>query len=212
MIAACPSPHQFMVSNLNYNHEERANALYAVVKQMVTISGRGSAEEQLSNIEHWATNAQPQEYSRLGIRGFGLAAFQYLRMLFGANTTKPYIHIYRFVECCVGHQVSPIQALRLLERCSLLRWVILAGFGHYYLGDQHSQEFHSSFGSFKLRGRQYGSIHLRWLRQGVSSTSGAMKCNRCEKILYSSCRGNHYTCKDSPKGTPGCNGHMENVR
>jgi hypothetical protein len=56
MIAACPSPHQFMVSNLNYNHEERANALYAVVKQMVTISGRGSAEEQLSNIEHWATN------------------------------------------------------------------------------------------------------------------------------------------------------------
>jgi hypothetical protein len=115
MLTSCVSPHQFMLDNLSYNDEERASTLDAVVKWLVTISGRDSEQQQLLNLESWAKSSQPQEYSRISIRGFGLAGFQYLRMLFGANTTKPDIYICRFVESNVGHRVSPIQALRLLE-------------------------------------------------------------------------------------------------
>jgi hypothetical protein len=57
-------------------------------------------------------------HSALGIRGFGLAGFQYLRMLFGANTTKPDIRICAWVAAAVGHPISPIRALRLLERAA----------------------------------------------------------------------------------------------
>jgi hypothetical protein len=41
-----------------------------------------------------------------------------MRMLFGANTVKPDIHIRRYVEACVGHSVSEIRALELLERAA----------------------------------------------------------------------------------------------
>jgi hypothetical protein len=118
LIASFPSAHQFVQTNLKYKHEERANTLAAVVNWLVTVSGRGSEQEQLSNLTHWASSAHPQDCTRLGIRGFGLAAFQYLRMLFGANTTKPDVHICRFVASHVGHQVSPVQALRLLEEAA----------------------------------------------------------------------------------------------
>ena len=49
------------------------------------------------------------------IRGFGLAGFQYLRMLFGANTTKPDLHIRRYVGHCIGEPVTDMRALQLLE-------------------------------------------------------------------------------------------------
>jgi hypothetical protein len=117
LIATFPSPHHFMASTLAYNHQERANTLAAVVKWLVgRVGGAGSAREQSSKIEDWARSAEPTDYAPLRIRGFGLAAFQYLRMLFGANTTKPDIHICSFVKFHVGHGVSPSEALRLLER------------------------------------------------------------------------------------------------
>jgi len=49
------------------------------------------------------------------VHGFGLAGFQYLRMLFGAQTAKPDIHIRRFVADAVRHRVSDAEALTLLE-------------------------------------------------------------------------------------------------
>jgi hypothetical protein len=81
----------------------------------VTVSEEGSHEDQLSRLEQWARTARPEGFLALRIPGFALAGFQYLRMLFGANTTKPDIHIIRLVGSQVGHPVSPIQALRMLE-------------------------------------------------------------------------------------------------
>jgi len=55
---------------------------------------------------------------RDGIYGFGLSGFQYLRMLFGADTTKPDRHIRSFVEKCIGAQVSDWRALQLMEHAA----------------------------------------------------------------------------------------------
>ena len=108
-----------MTQTLNYNDEARAATLKAVVDWFLTVSGTASAAEQLANLERWARGAQPRDYGLLGIAGFGVAGFQYMRMLFGANTTKPDIHICRFVAECVGHRVSDLDALQLLENAAL---------------------------------------------------------------------------------------------
>jgi hypothetical protein len=118
LMAGFCSPHAFMKTVLNYNHEERANILKAVIGWLVTIGGTGSPELQLSKIKNWASSARPTDYKPLGIPGFALAGFQYLRMLFGANTTKPDLHICRFVASHIDRRVSPIEALRLLERAA----------------------------------------------------------------------------------------------
>jgi hypothetical protein len=99
----------------NYKHESRADTLANVVIWLVTISAEGAPSTQLANLENWARNAPYSGYQTLDIRGFGLAGFQYLRMLFGANTTKPDLRICQWVAAAVGHPVSPGQALQLLE-------------------------------------------------------------------------------------------------
>ena len=61
----------------------------------------------------------------LGINGFKLAGFQYLRMLFGAETVKPDVHIIRYVESVLGRPIagSPsreVQAVYAMERAGEL--------------------------------------------------------------------------------------------
>src|SRR5713226_1341646 len=115
LIATYPSPPLFVAKALDYQDEARAATLRAVVDLLVTISGHGSYTEQMSKLQLWAANANPTEYIALHIGGFALGGFQYLRMLFGANTTKPDVHIRKYVASSVGHVVSDIKALELLE-------------------------------------------------------------------------------------------------
>jgi hypothetical protein len=44
--------------------------------------------------------------------------FQHLRMLFGAQTTKPDVHIRNFVSEVIGRKVNDYTALALLEQAS----------------------------------------------------------------------------------------------
>ena len=69
-------------------------------------------------LRQWAINAKPEEYQTLNIKGFGIAGFQYLRMLFGADTTKPDKHIRDFIFEILNRYVSDIDAVFLLETAS----------------------------------------------------------------------------------------------
>jgi hypothetical protein len=125
LISTYPSADRFVTQALNYNDEARAATLNTVVDWFVTVSGTASPAEQLSNLERWARGAHPRDYVLLGISGFGVAGFQYMRILFGAKTTKPDIHICRFVAKCVGHRVSDLDALQLLETAALEAGILL---------------------------------------------------------------------------------------
>jgi hypothetical protein len=115
----------FVTQVLNYRHAARAETLKGVVKWLASIAGYGLYAEQMSNLQRWAKEARPGDQAKLRIAGFGLAGFQYLRMLFGANTTKPDIHICRFVASVVGHALSDVEALQLLEHAAPEAGVIL---------------------------------------------------------------------------------------
>lgn len=94
-------------------------------RNLATVAGQVSRTEQLANPERWAREARPADCAALHMAGFGIAGFQYLRMLFGANTTKPDIHICRYVSNCIDCMVSDTEALQLLEQAALEAGVLL---------------------------------------------------------------------------------------
>ncbi|MEZ6235070.1 MAG: hypothetical protein R3B68_12860 [Phycisphaerales bacterium] len=72
----------------------------------------GSETERL---RAWAEWARPGDAYAFEVRGFGVAGFQYLRMLFGADTIKPDVHIRRYVEGVLGRPVGDVALVGLLE-------------------------------------------------------------------------------------------------
>ena len=115
LIDSFSSPTEFVKDTLNYRDGPRARVLSGVTDFLVAKAEGAVGSAELARLESWAQDARPEDYRRLGIRGFGLAGFQYLRMLFGGNTTKPDVHILRYVTRAVGHPVTDLAALALLE-------------------------------------------------------------------------------------------------
>jgi hypothetical protein len=113
-ISTYESAGSFLADALDYRDAGRASTLKAVVDWLAAVAGDGDYDAQLASIQRWAVGVNPQEYSALGIRGFGISGFQYLRMLFGANTAKPDVDIRRYVASCVGHRVSD-KSTRVLD-------------------------------------------------------------------------------------------------
>ena len=113
-----PTPHAFVKQELNYNHEDRARILQSVVSHVRTIVEKTPIASEEETLKRWAIQAKPQDYQTLNVRGFALAGFQYLRMLFGAQTTKPDVYIIRFVSDILNRKVSDVESLHLLEVAS----------------------------------------------------------------------------------------------
>lgn len=125
------SPADFVRKTLNYDHAGRANTLSAVVDWLSQIAVKHLAPKQLSNVKGWARRANSNDYKTLAINGFGLAGFQYLRILFGADTIKSDRYICKFVETYVGNRVSPELALIVVEAAALEAGVSRRKADHY---------------------------------------------------------------------------------
>ena len=118
LIDSYPTAHAFMKQELNYNHEDRARVLQSVVRYVCTIVEGAPIASEEEVLKQWAIQAEPQDYRTLNIRGFALAGFQYLRMLFGAQTAKPDVYIIGFVSDILNRKVSAVKSLSLLEAAS----------------------------------------------------------------------------------------------
>ncbi|MCU0811870.1 MAG: hypothetical protein MUE59_12725 [Thiobacillaceae bacterium] len=109
MMRACASPHEFVQLHLGYNHAKRAEILMAVVDYLTTVG----------DLREWARSADPGGYRQVRVGGFGVTGWQYLRVLFGANTVKPDIHIKRYVERVTGKPIgATVKLVRLFEEAS----------------------------------------------------------------------------------------------
>jgi len=118
LMASYSDANAFVEQELNYKHVERAVILDKVVQFVCEITSTHAGEDEELILQQWAKSAPPDGYKSLKIRGFAIAGFQYLRMLFGASTTKPDVHIIGFVTECIGRKVNEIESLRLLEEAS----------------------------------------------------------------------------------------------
>ena len=118
LMAGYSTPHAFITSELNYNSEWKAKILQSVVGYVCKIVEEAPTVPEEEALKLWAIRSKPQECYSLKIKGFKLAGFQYLRMLFGADTVKPDVHIIRFLSDILERNVSDIEALLLLEASS----------------------------------------------------------------------------------------------
>ncbi|OQX05143.1 MAG: hypothetical protein BWK76_27845 [Desulfobulbaceae bacterium A2] len=115
LILSYPTLLDFLVQELNYNHKDRAEILYGVVEYLLAIQGHCVGKTESERLHEWAVKVQPRAYRDVNVKGFGLAGFQYLRILFGAQTTKPDIHIMNFITAAIGRKVDPEDAIVLIE-------------------------------------------------------------------------------------------------
>ena len=121
LITTYESPDAFHTAELNMNSPGKAAALVGVLEYLVDIQQRFDGEDEDARLSAWAQWARPGDYLTLDVKGFKLAGFQYLRMLFGAKTTKPDIHILRYVEAVLdrpiaGYPSREVQAIYAIER------------------------------------------------------------------------------------------------
>ena len=97
LIRAHPSPLAFHRPVLDMRSPGKAAMLVGVLDHLIDVQPRFDGETEDDRLGAWASWARPGDYLMLGVPGFGLAGFQYLRMLFGAQTTKPDVHILAYV-------------------------------------------------------------------------------------------------------------------
>ncbi len=118
MFARYPEIGQFCREALNYNDAKRERTIRGVVDYLLTIGPSYPGSSEWERLTAWAQKTRPADAASIGVKGFGLAGFQYLRMLLGAQTTKPDIHIIRYVSEMVGRRLKDWEALLLLEQAA----------------------------------------------------------------------------------------------
>lgn len=112
------TPLEFFQRELNFNGARKSEMLRGVISYLLTVQNTCEGATEYDRLAGWAQSVKPQEAYQVGVPGFGLAGFQYLRMLFGAQTTKPDVHVRRFVADAVRRPVTDWEALALLDQAA----------------------------------------------------------------------------------------------
>lgn len=119
-ITSFPTALEFLSQVLHFRSEDRAKAMLGVAQKLDRLQGQFPGDTEAQRLSAWAARARPEDYASFGVRNFGISGFQYLRILFGANTVKPDIHINRYVAKVVGRAVQDLEAINLIERAALV--------------------------------------------------------------------------------------------
>jgi hypothetical protein len=106
----------FTLQELNLRHGDRGRIIYEVSKYLQQELKDIEGIDEIEKLKKWAINARPGDASFIGIKGFKISGFQYLRMLFGAQTAKPDVHLINYVSEIIGYKIDDIQTLFILEK------------------------------------------------------------------------------------------------
>lgn len=106
----------------NYKHDERTKTLYNLTKKMIVIADNYKYLNELEALKTWAKEVTPVDYKAFNVPGIGLATFQYIRMMLGAKTVKPDVHIKRIVSHVLNKKINDINTITLFEKaCNELK-------------------------------------------------------------------------------------------
>jgi hypothetical protein len=118
LIDTVGGPIPFIKTELRMDSPSKGEAIVAVAQYLNDMQKRFPGDDESTRMHAWAEWARPGDYLAIEVRGFALAGFQYLRMLFGADTAKPDVHITRYVSEAIGREVKEVHALYILERAA----------------------------------------------------------------------------------------------
>jgi len=106
LIGSYNTPAAFHDDVLNMDSPKKAAMLVGVLDYLIDIQDRFEAATEADRLSQWARWVRPGDHLMLDVDGFKLAGFQYLRMLFGAETVKPDVHIIRYAESVLGRPIA----------------------------------------------------------------------------------------------------------
>lgn len=126
-------PYKFFRDILDYDDKERAETFFGVLIYLLNVLKQYDGSDDLEKLNRWAISVKPSDYRTMliisdgkitiktNVPGFGIAGWQYLRMLFGADTCKPDIKIKGFIKDCLGIKyISEQSAVELMEAAALV--------------------------------------------------------------------------------------------
>lgn len=117
-------PIDLLTREFRYRHKPKnimtANAIDDVVKQLCGIINASPSVSEEDAVRQWALRAKPVGYRVWNIKGFKIAGFQWLRVLFGADTSKPDKHILNFLADTLSEKFPQTSEKKKLEAVDLI--------------------------------------------------------------------------------------------
>lgn len=99
----------------NYNHPERVEILKRLINKCLEIKKGLKINDGLMALQIWARQSTVRDYKKFNVKGFGFTTFQYLRLMCGADTTKPDIHLKRAVKDGTGENLNLEEVVQIVE-------------------------------------------------------------------------------------------------
>ncbi len=118
------TPIDFLNKEFNYEHKpksiRKANAINSVCEKLCGIINASPSVPEEDTIGQWALRAKPKGYRVWNITEFRIAGFQWLRVLFGADTSKPDTHILNFLADTLNEKFPQTNEKKKLEAVNLI--------------------------------------------------------------------------------------------
>ena len=118
-------PIDLLTQEFRYNRHKpknirKANAINSVCEKLCDIINASPSVPEEDAIRQWALRAKPKCYRVWDIKEFRIAGFQWLRMLFGADTSKPDTHILNFLADTLNEKFPQTSDKKKLEAVELI--------------------------------------------------------------------------------------------
>ena len=109
------TPLEFLSEEVDLPNKLKAGAIDGLVKYLCGLIEASPAVPEEETLRQWAITAEPDDYKKLDIKGVKIATFQWLRMLFGADTSKPDVHVMNFINETIDRELSENECVLLIE-------------------------------------------------------------------------------------------------
>ena len=115
LIASYTTPLDFLTKEVNLSNRLKAGAIEGLAKYLCGIIDASPTDPEEETLKQWAIRVEPDGYKQLNIKGVKIATFQWLRMLLGADTSKPDVHVMNFINETIGKKLSEDKCVLVLE-------------------------------------------------------------------------------------------------
>lgn len=100
----------------NYKHPERVEILKRLINKYLQVKKNLKIDDGLMVLKEWAKKSTVSDYKNFNIKGIGFVTYQYLRLMCGADTTKPDVHLKRAVKEGTGRNLSETEVVQVVEQ------------------------------------------------------------------------------------------------
>ena len=115
LMASYTTPLDFLKQEVDVGNQVKAGAIDSLVKYFCGIIEASPTVPEEETLKQWAIAAEPDDYKKLNIKGVGIATLQWLRILFGADTSKPDVHVMNFIHETIEQELSKNDCILLIE-------------------------------------------------------------------------------------------------